>query len=84
MHPNMLWHYLQGKATGPGFPVLVYLHGGAFEYGGASAYNGTSLARQGVLVVILNYRLGVFGKCNLCQYCLVTVLTKVLYMESSF
>lgn len=44
-------------------PVMVWIHGGAFRQGSGSlpAYSGTSLARKGVVVVTINYRLGDFG-----------------------
>jgi para-nitrobenzyl esterase len=44
-------------------PVLVWVHGGAFMVGsgGQPTYEGASLARQGMIVVTLNYRLGKFG-----------------------
>ncbi len=44
-------------------PVLVYLHGGSNEAGTASEHlsNGLALAPRGVLLVTLNYRVGVFG-----------------------
>ena len=43
-------------------PVMVWIHGGSFLVGSGSIYNGTRLARQGDLVVVtINYRLGVFG-----------------------
>jgi para-nitrobenzyl esterase len=44
-------------------PVMVWLHGGAliFGAGGLPLYDGTVLARQGVVVVTLNYRLGPLG-----------------------
>lgn len=44
-------------------PVLVWVHGGAFMVGSAGqpTYDGASLARQGIIVVTLNYRLGKFG-----------------------
>ncbi|MDQ6781858.1 MAG: carboxylesterase family protein [Actinomycetota bacterium] len=46
-----------------GLPVLVWIHGGAFQYGtGAVAdYAGDTFARHGVVTVTINYRLGVDG-----------------------
>ncbi|MFE0641153.1 carboxylesterase/lipase family protein [Streptomyces sp. NPDC058877] len=48
---------------GAGLPVMVWLHGGAFSHGSgsASAYDGTAFARDGIVCVTLNYRLGVDG-----------------------
>jgi para-nitrobenzyl esterase len=50
-----------GSAAGR--PVLVYIHGGAFDSGSGEVllYDGESLARKGLIVVTINYRLGVFG-----------------------
>lgn len=44
-------------------PVFVFLHGGANTEGSGSidAYNGEGLARKGVVMITVNYRLGVFG-----------------------
>jgi para-nitrobenzyl esterase len=44
-------------------PVMVWLHGGGFQFGAASnpATDGRLLAAKGVVVVSFNYRLGVFG-----------------------
>jgi para-nitrobenzyl esterase len=44
-------------------PVLVWIHGGAFINGGATVpvYDGAHLAAKGVVVVTINYRLGVYG-----------------------
>jgi para-nitrobenzyl esterase len=44
-------------------PVMVWIHGGALTRGsGATAtYDGTRLAQKGVVLVTINYRLGVFG-----------------------
>ncbi len=44
-------------------PVMVFIHGGGFVFGSGAepAYDGTALARRGVVLVTLNYRLGVFG-----------------------
>jgi len=53
-----------GAAQSPRRPVLVWVHGGAFETGAGSApwYDGGALAaRYGMVVVSVNYRLGIFG-----------------------
>ncbi|PQJ34357.1 carboxylesterase [Salinibacter sp. 10B] len=44
-------------------PVLVYFYGGGFIAGDGSEprYDGASMAREDIVVVTLNYRLGVFG-----------------------
>src|SRR5437773_194449 len=44
-------------------PVMVWIHGGAWTRGSGSvaSYDGTALAKKGVVVVTTNYRLGVFG-----------------------
>ena len=44
-------------------PVMVWIHGGALVNGTASSerYDGTKLARRGVVVVTVNYRLGALG-----------------------
>lgn len=51
------------KSSSRGRPVLVFIHGGAFQAGSTSVpvYDGAHLARRDVVVVTLNYRLGVFG-----------------------
>ena len=42
-------------------PVMVWIHGGAYTSGAGAIYQGEDLARKGVVVVTINYRLGVFG-----------------------
>lgn len=43
-------------------PVMVWLHGGGFVEGAGSEYDAHRLAvRGGVVVVTINYRLGIFG-----------------------
>ena len=53
-------------ATGR-LPVLVFVHGGGFlaGTGSAAAYDGTELARRGMVVVTVNYRLGAAGWLHL-------------------
>jgi para-nitrobenzyl esterase len=44
-------------------PVMVWIHGGAFTRGSGDlpTYDGESFAAKGVVLVTINYRLGVFG-----------------------
>ena len=44
-------------------PVMVWVHGGALTRGSGAnaAYDGTALARKGVVLVTINYRLGPLG-----------------------
>ncbi|MCR5829153.1 MAG: carboxylesterase family protein [Lachnospiraceae bacterium] len=44
-------------------PVLVWIYGGAFQWGYAREmeFDGERIARRGIVVVTVNYRLGVFG-----------------------
>ena len=52
-----------GTTRGARLPVLFYIHGGGAVAGGGSErrYDGAALARAGIVVVTINYRLGVFG-----------------------
>lgn len=49
--------------AGAKLPVLMFIHGGAFTGGAGdvAVYDGENLARKGLIVVTINYRLGVFG-----------------------
>ncbi|MEW2570645.1 carboxylesterase family protein [Streptomyces sp. NPDC047070] len=44
-------------------PVMVFVHGGGFVAGStrSSMYDGSAFARDGVVLVTLNYRLGIAG-----------------------
>ena len=51
-------------------PVMVWIHGGAFVSGSGSGnwYDGASFANQGdVVVVTINYRLGILGFLHLAE-----------------
>jgi para-nitrobenzyl esterase len=49
--------------AGSGLPVMVWIHGGAFANGNSAIplYDGHAFARDGVVLVSINYRLGVDG-----------------------
>ena len=44
-------------------PVMVWIHGGGFQAGAGAEprHDGNAFARKGVVLVTINYRLGVFG-----------------------
>ena len=51
------------KTTGDRLPVLIYFNGGGLMAGSGSEprYDGSSIAKEGVIGVTANYREGVFG-----------------------
>lgn len=51
------------KSLSPGVfkPVIVFIHGGAFESGSAIEHGPEYLMERDVVLVTVNYRLGVFG-----------------------
>jgi para-nitrobenzyl esterase len=51
------------KSPSAKLPVMVWIYGGGFTAGGTSvsAYNGANLAKKGVVLVSIAYRLGAFG-----------------------
>jgi para-nitrobenzyl esterase len=57
-----LWTPADAK-PGAKLPVMFWVHGGGFTAGSASEprHDGYSLARHNVIVVTINYRLGIFG-----------------------
>lgn len=44
-----------------GMPVMVWIHGGGFDTGSSGLYDGHAFARDGVVLVAINYRLGAEG-----------------------
>ncbi|NNC10298.1 carboxylesterase family protein [Planctomonas sp. JC2975] len=47
--------------SGAPLPVIVWIHGGGFEFGEGADYNADKLASTGAVVVTINYRLGLLG-----------------------
>ena len=60
LYLNVWTNNLGGGTTQP---VMVWIHGGSNVAGEGSSpwYDGSMLAKRGVVVVTINYRLGVFG-----------------------
>lgn len=50
-------------ANAAGAPVMVWIHGGSLwaGFGHEAIYDGSAMARQGIVVVSINYRVGVLG-----------------------
>jgi len=63
MSEDCLFLNIWSPATADRLPVLVYFHGGGFVAGDGSEprYDGGAMAARGIVVVTVNYRLGVFG-----------------------
>lgn len=61
-----VWKPVAAKAK---LPVMVWIYGGGFVNGGSSppTYAGAAMAKQGVLFVSFNYRVGRFGSFALPQ-----------------
>ncbi len=76
-----------------GLPVMVFIHGGAW-IGGTSdctAYDGSSFARNGVVLISINYRMGIEGvlplegaATNLCLRDMIAALKWVQRNAESF
>lgn len=55
--------FTPSPGTDAALPVLVYIHGGGFFAGSPASpwYDGTAFARDGVVTVVISYRLGFEG-----------------------
>lgn len=64
MSEDCLFLNVWSPRNATGLPVMVWIHGGAYEWGsgGAPMYDGAALADRGeVVVVTVNHRLNIFG-----------------------
>lgn len=55
--------WIPAKEPAVKLPVMVWIHGGGFVAGASSEQrqDGSRLCQQGVIVVSMNYRMGIFG-----------------------
>lgn len=58
------WTFYAGPHLGAeNLPVLIFVHGDSYEHGSGNAYDFSLFSSLGgVIVVTLNYRLGVLGR----------------------
>jgi carboxylesterase type B len=71
------------------YAVMVYIHGESYEWNSGNPYDGSVLASYGhVIVVTLNFRLGVLGECyklsqklffKNCKYPFLSALSSVRF-----
>jgi para-nitrobenzyl esterase len=62
---DCLYLNVWAPANASGLPVMYWIHGGGNSIGDGGSYSGAALAMQrDVVVVTINYRLGVFGWFN--------------------
>jgi para-nitrobenzyl esterase len=63
MEEDCLYLNVWTPANARNAPVIVWIHGGAFTsgMGDEAIYDGSKFARRGVILVSINYRLGVLG-----------------------
>lgn len=61
LYLNVTTPFPRGRPVGGKLPVIVWIHGGAFVGGSSGLYDLREFARRGIVVVSMNYRLGVFG-----------------------
>lgn len=50
-----------GTKAGAKLPVMVWIHGGGFVGGSGAGISGNQFAKQGVILMTINYRLGRLG-----------------------
>src|SRR3546814_21037438 len=79
-------------------PVMVWIHGGAHVIGSGTfpAFDGTAFARQGVILVTINYRLGALGyfahpalsaatprRASIANYCLTDQMAALRWVKKN-
>lgn len=63
----LFFSFVEKNDSSP-FPVMVFIHGESYDIGTGNAYEGSVLASYGkVIVITVNYRLGVLGQSLVTQ-----------------
>lgn len=86
--------YFSGSKIVRKYPVLVFIHGESYEWNSGNPYDGRVLASNAELVVVtLNYRLGILGKenknsiilnCIILPHVKCNLFIYVIFLSSSF
>jgi hypothetical protein len=64
---------------------MLFIHGESYEWGSGSSYDGSVLASFGdVIVVTINYRLGVLGKWSLIKINMLNYSQSLKYQPFFF
>ena len=58
---DCLYVNVWAPANARGAPVMVWIHGGSNISGSGANYDGSKFARDGIVLVTINYRMGAFG-----------------------
>jgi para-nitrobenzyl esterase len=61
MSEDCLFVNVYAPANAKNAPVMVWIHGGSNTGGSGQIYNGAAFAKDGIVTVTLNYRLGALG-----------------------
>lgn len=60
-------HSSQGREPEERLPVMVWIHGGGYFSGAAVEYQPQVLMNHDVVLVVVQYRLGILGKSLPCS-----------------
>lgn len=56
-------YYIAGARDPGKLPILVFIHGESYDWNAGNPYDGSILASLGnVIVITVNYRLGILGE----------------------
>src|SRR6218665_2090828 len=67
-HLTFLFLYAIDKNETSSLAVVLFIHGETYEFGTGNAYDGSVIASSGnVIVITMNYRLGILGTSRIRQ-----------------